>query len=383
MSLDRTGACENAGMSRVPTSWSPIVLLVLGGCLGRGASSTVQRPQPVAAQDGVVRIADASRAFIGVETVTGEKSDSQVTAPARVEFKDGAVFPLGVPLSGRVASVHVGTGDRVGRGDPLVTLDCPEAASIRASIESARANQREAEANLDRQVRMLDEGVGVARDRLAAETRVSDLRAQLTSLEAQAAFIGSGTGTQVTLRAPLSGTVITRKASAGMAVQPGAEPIVEIGDSSALWVVADVFERDLALVHAGAAATVRLTSLETPLRGRVSSIGTIVASGLRTAPVRIVLEPGGPSMRAGMFGRVQIEASQDDITLPTDAVLIKDGKESVVYVQRDAQTFVRRTVTVAQHLGNGRVQIASGLSPGERVVVKGALLLDGAADQLL
>ena len=84
MSLDRTGACENAGMSRVPTSWSPIVLLVLGGCLGRGASSTVQRPQPVAAQDGVVRIADASRAFIGVETVTGEKSDSQVTAPARV-----------------------------------------------------------------------------------------------------------------------------------------------------------------------------------------------------------------------------------------------------------------------------------------------------------
>ena len=55
---------------------------------------------------------------------------------------------------------------------------------------------------------------------------------------------------------------------------------------------------------------------------------------------------------------------------------------SVVYVQRDDLTFVRRRVVVAQPV-DGRVQIVSGLTPGEKVVVRGALLLDGAADQLL
>jgi cobalt-zinc-cadmium efflux system membrane fusion protein len=63
-------------------------------------------------------------------------------------------------------------------------------------------------------------------------------------------------------------------------------------------------------------------------------------------------------------------------------VLIKDGKESVVYVEKDPLTFERRTVSVAQPVG-GRVQITSGLAPGDKVVVKGALLLDGSAEQLL
>lgn len=361
-----------------------VLVFLLCGCANHGApGQPPQEPAPAPKQDGVLRVPEASRQFIAVETVTGAASDSRLATPARVEFRDGAVFPLGVPLSGRVAAVHVGTGDRVRKGAPLVTLDCPEAASIRASIEGARATRREAEANLERQARMLEEGVGVARDKLAAETRVSELRAQTASLEAQASLLGPGSGTAVVLRAPFDGTVISRKASAGMAVQPGGDPIVEIGDSTALWVVADIFERDLPLVHAGAAAAVRFPSLDAPLSGRVTSVGAVIASGLRTAPVRIVLDRTGPELRAGMYGRALIDTTRADITVPTAAVLIKDGRESVVFVQRDAQTFVRRTVVVAQHVENGRVQIVSGLAPGERVVVTGALLLDGAADQLL
>ena len=83
-----------------------------------------------------------------------------------------------------------------------------------------------------------------------------------------------------------------------------------------------------------------------------------------------------------MYGRAEIDAADAGITLPVAAVLIKDGKEPVVYVQKDPLTFVRRRVVVAQPVG-GRVQIVSGLSPGDKVVVRGALLLDGSSDQLL
>jgi cobalt-zinc-cadmium efflux system membrane fusion protein len=83
-----------------------------------------------------------------------------------------------------------------------------------------------------------------------------------------------------------------------------------------------------------------------------------------------------------MYGRASIDSSDAGVTLPVNAVLIEEGKDPVVYVQKDALTFVRRPVVVARPV-EGRVQIVSGLSAGEKVVVRGALLLDGAADQLL
>ncbi len=361
-----------------------LVLVIMAGCTAAGQSTTAATP-PAAAPPppGTIHLAEASRQFIGLETVNGAATGSRLTAPAHVEFREGALSQVGVPLSGRVLKVHVRSGDAVKRGDPLLTLNCPEAATLRAAVDTALASRREAETTLARQVRMLQQGVGIERDQLAAETRLAELNAQLASAQARAAMIGPGISTTVVLRAPIAGTVITRKAATGMEVQQGGEPVLEIGDSAALWVVADVFERDLATIHSGDRATVQLPASSQAFTGRVTSIGTVVASGLRTAPVRIVLDAAARGLRSGMYGRAHIEAAGADITLPTDAVLIRDGKESIVYVEQGPGTFIRRTVVIARHVDSGRVQIVSGVSPGERVVVKGALLLDGSADQLL
>lgn len=365
------------------------LVMLLSGAIGTAACSapsaetaTTERHLPPAPEDGVVQIADASRPFIGVEAVTSAKISATVSAPARVDFKDGAVSQLGAPLDGRVVAVHVQIGQAVKKGDPLLTLDCPDAAEMRAAVESAHASLREARAALDRQTRMLKEGVGIERDRIAAETRVSELEAELTRVLADADFIGKGSGTSVLLRAPISGTVINRRASVGLGVQKGGDPLVEIGDSSALWIVADVFERDLQFLKLGTAAHIDLPSVDMSVDGQVVSIGTVVANGLRTAPIHIALASHGLSLRPGMYGRALLQADNSDITVPTDAILIKDGKESVVYVQQDDHTFVRRDVAVGVHVGD-RIQVLSGLAPGDKVVVKGALLLDSSAEQLL
>jgi cobalt-zinc-cadmium efflux system membrane fusion protein len=118
------------------------------------------------------------------------------------------------------------------------------------------------------------------------------------------------------------------------------------------------------------------------LQARVTSVGAVVGSGLRTAPVFLTTDEMHPTIRPGMYGRVQIDVADAAVTLPVSAVLIKDDKAPVVYVQRDPLTYVRREVVLSQPV-EGRVQILSGLKPGEKVVVRGALLLDGTADQLL
>jgi len=353
-------------------------------CSAPAAAEKPARDVPgPAPQDGVVHIREASKAFIATETVSGTKAGEAVTAPARVEFREGALSQIGAPLDGRIVKVNVQIGQRVSEGDALLTLDCPDAAEMRAAVESATASLREARSALDRQNRMMQQGVGTERERIAAETRVSELEAELSRVQADVAFIGMGSGTGVVVRTPISGVVISRRATVGMTVQKGSEPIVEIGDPSAIWIVADVFERDLSLIRDAARAHIELSSLTGTLEGHIASIGAVVSSGLRTAPVRIAVEHAPSTLRPGMYGRVQIDGVASGLTLPTEAVLIRDGKESFVYIQQNPLTYVRRTVVVAQHAEAGRVRIVSGISPGDKVVIRGALLLDGSADQLL
>ena len=369
---------------RMNVSILAAVALLAAACTQPQAQQNAA-PPPAAASSpvaGEVHIQEASRQFIQVQEVGAAKSDSTVAAPARVDFRDGATSQVGAPLDGRVTTVHVLIGQRVAAGSPLVTLDCPDAAAMRASAAVADSSLREARLELERQRRMQNEGVGVQRDLVAAESRVSAAEAELGRVQSGAGSIGPGAGAAVVVRAPIAGVVIARKASVGMAVQPGGDPLVEIGDVSALWIVADVFERDLPHVHPGAAASVTLGVPGGPLEGRVTSIGTIVAPELRTVPVHLSVDAHGASLRPGMYGRVAIDSADAGITLPVEAVLIKEGKDPIVYVQKDALTFVARQVEVAKPVG-GRVQIVSGLSAGEKVVVHGALLLDGAADQLL
>jgi membrane fusion protein, heavy metal efflux system len=359
-----------------------LLCLCATACTQPTAEQKTEPASPPVREQGVVRIRDVSRQFIDVEEVSGARRESTVTAPARVDFRDGAVSQVGAPLEGRVVTVHVLVGQRVSAGDPLVTLDCPDAAAMRASATVAQASLREARIDLERQRRMQQEGVGIERDVLAAETKVSASEAELARVEAGAVSIGKGTASAVVVRAPIGGTVISRKASVGMAVQRGGDPLVEVGDSTALWVVADVFERDLAQVHPNAKSRVTFPSAARQMDGRVTAVGAVVASGLRTAPVFLTVDAHGLSLRPGMYGRVEIDAADAGITVPVTAVLIKDGKTPMVYLQKDALTYVPRRVVVGQPV-EGRVQVVSGLSPGERVVVRGALLLDGSSDQLL
>jgi membrane fusion protein, heavy metal efflux system len=364
-------------------AFSVVFFLVLAAGCSRESkvSSTETVAEPQLQPDGVVLVPEASRQFIKVEPVAALKNAAVLRAPARVAFQDGAVSKLGAPLAGRVERVHVRTGDRVQRGDPLVTLDCPEAASSRAALSTARAAQRAARAGVERQNRMLEQGVGTERERLDAERSLAEVEAEVVRAQAAVRFVGNSQGTTVVIRSPITGTVVSRNATVGAAVESGGEPLVEVGDPSELWVVADVFERDLPLIRDGMRAQIELPSLREPLVGQVASVGAVVEGSARTAPVRISLEQKHELLRPGMFGRARIESPEHALALPTAAVLIKN-QQTVVYVQTNPGTFTRRPVVVG-HPIEGKVLVRSGISAGDPVVVRGALLLDGAADQLL
>lgn len=357
---------------------------VIAACTSAAETETTfSPPTSTTSAPGVVKINARSRAYVVTQPAVLGATSPLVRAPARVAFRDGAVSEVDTPTPGRITAVHVKLGDRVKAGDALITLTSADAAGARASLSAAAASYDAAVQETARQDHMAQSGVGVETDRVAAQARLRQAQAELERSRTTTSLLGGGAGSVVVIRAPIEGTVIGRRATVGAVAQPGGDSLIELGNPSSLWLVADVFERDLGGVREGAEVDLELSMRTEPLKGHVMSVGSALTGTTRTAPVYITLDEAAPDLRAGMFARAVIKApAGETIFLPAEAVLVKDGKTFLVYVKTGDDTFTARAVKVGRSVG-GQIAVLSGLQPGEVVAIKGALLLDGAAEQML
>jgi cobalt-zinc-cadmium efflux system membrane fusion protein len=333
--------------------------------------------------DGGVGLKDPSLKYLTIEPVSA--ADAGATygpIPGRVSLRPEAVSSLGAPTAGRVASVLVRPGEAVAAGKVLLTLQSADAAGARATLEQAQARAAAAEENLRRQNEMVAKGVGLEFERFEAETRAREARAELERARRASVLLGGGKGDLVGLRAPTAGVVMTVKATVGAMVAPGGEALIEIADATRLWAVADVPESDTALITKGQRASVSIPSAQRQIEGVVDGIGSRIDPETRRLPIYIALGGDIKGLAPGMYAELRFATHAQGLTVPVTAVLIKDGKRRVVYVQRSDGRFEPRDVRVGATSG-GRVPVLEGLRPGERIVVRGALLLDSAAEQLL
>jgi cobalt-zinc-cadmium efflux system membrane fusion protein len=320
--------------------------------------------------------------FLKIEEVGGGGNAPSTAAPGRVAYGPQALSSLGAPFSGRITSVSVRPGERVKAGAPLVVLQSADASAARAQLELATARIAAAEDHLRRQNEMMARGVGLEVERVAAETQVKEARAELERSRRAIAFAGGGRGGEVILRAPAAGIVVSVRATAGAIAEPGGEPLVELADPGRVWVVADVPEPDVARIAAGQQARVRVPALDATLEGTVDGVGSAVDAASRRMPVYLSIKAPPARLTPGMLAEVSFAGARDGLSVPVSAVLIKDGHRRVVYVQRADGRFEVREVRTGRSSG-GRIAIQEGLSATDRVVVKGALLLDGEAELLL
>jgi membrane fusion protein, heavy metal efflux system len=363
----------------------------VSGC-ARGKASAEDPPTAASAtapvsegagDPALVELPAAARSYLSVEAILPQADTVTAQAPGRVEFRESGVARLGAPLAGKVERVNVRDGALVNTGDPIVTLYSPAAAAARADLIRAESADRAALDRLARENDAVARGVGLEVERVEARAQREEARAELDRARETVRLIGPGEGDTVVVRAPIDGTVLAIHAALGASVDPAGEPLAELGNPGALWVVALVSEEDLDSVHPGDTATITAGPARTPLDGRVVSVGAAPEADVRRTPVYVEATADPSPLRSGMYVRVALhDPGPDVLSVPTSAIVIKDGRHSLVYVEHEDGKFERREVT-AGRAEQERVRILSGLSPGERVVVRGALLLDGAAEQLL
>jgi cobalt-zinc-cadmium efflux system membrane fusion protein len=349
-----------------------VCLLAAAGCSDPGAAAI----EAIATQD-------PHSPFIEVAAAGSAGRSWGSVLPAHLVFRPLGVAAVAASVDARVVTIDTRLGAHVKAGDALVTLQSSDAAKARAELMAAQAQEAAAADVLRRQTELVARGVGLEVERFSAETDLKQAQAELERARGAAGLLGPGEGNTLVLRAPTAGVVMSLHATVGAIVSPGSEPLAEIGDPSAVWVQADVSETSIPAVRVGGSARVRVGATDAAFDAVIDGFGGRVDDDQRR--IAVYLRPVGapPGLLPGMLAEVRLDIGEDSaISLPIEAVLIKNGTDRVVYVRDGEGHYQPRTVRTGVER-EGRVTILEGLTAGENVVVRGALLLDDDAEQLL
>jgi RND family efflux transporter MFP subunit len=333
------------------------------------------------------------RAGIEVSDAKSTAGADRLRLPGVVEpnaYRQVAVTPL---VGGRVVQVSAQLGDRVRRGQALAEVYSPDLAEARTKYTAAKAMLDAHDRELQRIQKLV--GIGAAsRQELerihaehaaqTAEVESARSRLQLLGAAPDESVAGKPEASTITIVAPIDGVVTERLANTGLNVDATAK-LFSVVDLSSVWIVADVYEKDLGRVRVGAPATVTTTAYPgLSLSGRVSYIDPELNTSTRTAKARIEVANPRAELRIGMYADVAIDMGEGTsaISIPKAAVQnVADRQVVYVTTPNEPTKFVEREVTLG-HSSGDVVEVVSGLSARDRVVSKGSFSIRAEAERL-
>lgn len=325
---------------------------------------------------GTVKISLDKVQLLGVRTELAAERELRraVRAVGTIQANERLLYKVTPRFEGWIEKLHVNTtGQAVTRGQPLMAVYSPELVTAQEeylialrAIEDSRASGPEAQAVMQR----MAEGVlrrlhnwGIAQSELETLRKEGKARQLLT------------------YRSPAAGVVVQKPSVQGMRFMPG-ETLYEIADLSLVWLVAEVFERDLGVVKLGQQAKLRILAYpEREFAGKVVFVSPTLEPDTRTARVRIELANPGGLLKPAMYGSVDLAAGHargKALAIPDSAVL-DSGTRQVVLVQRGEGLFEPRDVKLGMR-ADGYVEVLDGVGVGEPVVVRANFLIDAESN---
>ena len=306
----------------------------------------------------------------------------------RLVWDESATVRVYAPVAGRVAAVDAALGDRVAADTPLARLASPDFGQAQTDARKAGADLMLAGRNFARAKDLFEHGAIARKDLEAAEgahaVAESERQRAVARLRLYGAVDGEVDGL-FTLRTPIAGTVVEKNLNFGQEVRPDQQlanapqlvaPLFLISDPTRLRILIDASERDLPALRPGLAIAVRSAALaDATFAGEIDGISDALDPTTHMVTVRGRVENPDRRLKAEMFVTVEFETKgAAGVAVPAKAVFIK-GDRHFLYVEAQPGAYLHREVELgAEH--EGKIVVRSGVQPGERVVIEGALLLD-------
>ena len=367
------------------------LLTVVAACRGGKAEGDHAAKDPAARPKGVIELTveQLANARLAIGHVEKRTHAGHLEATAEIEATPDGQARVGPRIAGRVVAVNVTVGRAVSRGDSLAVIDSPDLGRAKADFIAALTSARVARETATREQALFDKKITSERewrdaeamavkaetDKDAAENRLHALGVPDGDL-ARIASEGHYSST-IPVPAPISGVVVERAVTLGQMVQPS-DTLFTVMDLRQVWIVIDVYERNIGEVRNGQTVTVRVPSFSgVEFKGTVENVGPVVEAKTRTVKVRVALPNPKGSLRPGMFATVVVEGAtgveRTRVLVPSSAVQ-RDGDQALVFVPRGEREFEARKVKLGEELGEW-FEVLSGLAEGEAVVTTGAFAL--------
>ncbi len=330
----------------------------------------------------------AQMSHVAVIAVEKVRLPRTLRVTGAVAYNSFETTPIITQVSGPVSEILAAPGQIMRKGQPMLYVSSPDYAQLRASYLKARDAHQLADKNYLRAADLYQHHAIAQADLQAAESARAQSQADLQAAEQALRVLGiqdlgrlaEDPGTpEIPVLAPIGGEVAERLVAPGQVIQAGQTQVFTISDMSTVWVLANVYERDLGSVRVGDAVSIQSDAYPETFHGRISYVSSALDPATRTLQVRIVTANPGKKLKKDMYVSALVQAGviENALAVPDSAILRNSENLPFVYVAQGANQFAQRLV----HLGesqNGKTQIVDGLEAGERVVGDGSLFLQFA-----
>jgi cobalt-zinc-cadmium efflux system membrane fusion protein len=363
---------------------------MLGGCGGQKHDPAAQAPPPAQVENegGVSLITVDRPSRFPVATATEYRATSTLNVTGTVNPDISRQIPVISIASGRVVAIHTQIGASVKKGQLLMEVQSTDISNAFNAYLKAVNDERLARVQDERAKTLYEKGAIAKSQVEIADDGEQDAKADLLAAEQQLLVLGvdkDHPSLTAKVYSPATGVVIAQNvtnAAATGVTYSGTSTAFTIADLSQVWVICDVYENDLPMVHVGQTADIRLNAYpDRVITGTIGEIDAVLDPSIRTAKVRIQVPNPDRLMRIGMFATATFHGRRPEqhTMVPASAILHLHDRDWV-YVPAGEGKFKRIGVVAGVMVGEGNQEIISGLAVGQQVVTN-ALELQNSVEQ--
>ncbi len=335
-----------------------------------------------------IRLDEAAMKKFAIEEAPAGPGElmTYVSLPGEIALNADKMAHVVPRLPGVVREVRKNVGDTVKKGEIMAVIESRDLADAKAAYLAAVDKAALAQAKFSREERLWQKKISAEQEYLEARQALAEARITLRSAEQKLHALGYSdeyfkelpkhhdqSYTRYEVAAPFDGTVIEKHITLGESLKEDAD-IFLVADLSAVWVNLSVYQKDLGLIRKGQSATISTGHDNRETTAEISYVAPIVKEETRSAMARIILANSAGYWRPGMFvtAKVAVDDVPVPILLPKSAFQSVEDK-TVVFVHTD-EGFVPKPVVLGR-TSETHVEVASGISPGDRCVINGAFSL--------
>lgn len=364
-----------------------LLLLLFCGCQSSGSAPSGESSQNSSGAE-LFTIPQDQMAHVQIVTMQPTTLERFLRLTGAVAYNNFRTTPVITQVGGPVSRIVVVPGQNVKKGEIMFYVASPDFSQLRTNYLKAKDANHLAQREYERAKDLYAHHAIAEKDLLAAESAEvqagGDLAAAESALKVMGvsdpdALLNSPPSFDVPVRAPIDGQVVEQDVAAGQLIQAGSTQCFMISDISTVWVLVNIYQKDLPYVHVDDAVTIQTDSYPDTFHGRISYIATALDPNTRTLQARIETNNPGGKLKRDMYVVATVNAGsiKNALTVPDAAVLRDTENQPFVYAQFSDNQFGRRSVTLGESQA-GSTEITSGLKVGDRVIADGSLFLQFA-----